>query len=117
MGPNTPIVTRIPASAFASAVAANGGNVTYLRVNPDPPEPPNQNPVGGEGLNFIRWREPWAALEPLLDEAKTIRATAPTASERVEGTKSEGAATKISSEAAQFQQSYKRILLSLRTPR
>jgi NAD-dependent SIR2 family protein deacetylase len=35
VGPNTPIVTRIPACAFASAVAANGGSVMYLRVNPD----------------------------------------------------------------------------------
>jgi len=39
VGANTPVVTRLPASAFASALAASGGAATYLRVNPDTPEP------------------------------------------------------------------------------
>merc|ERR1719231_1932054 len=38
VGPNTPIVTRIPTCAFASAVAAGGGRATYLRLNPNPPQ-------------------------------------------------------------------------------
>ena len=59
----TPVVTRVPACAFASALKANGGTPTYLRVNPDPPEGTrNEYPI--EGASFHRWRDTWAALAP-----------------------------------------------------
>ena len=65
VGPNTPIVTRVPARAFASAVSAAGGRASYLCVNPDPPESERAQPAGG--VDFYRWQKPWAALEPLAE--------------------------------------------------
>lgn len=35
IGPNTPIVTGIPAVRFGAAAAAAGNEVTYIRINPD----------------------------------------------------------------------------------
>ena len=64
VGPNTPIVTRIPACAFASAVQANGGRAVYVRLNPDAPEGSRHNPA--DGVAFWRIRQTWRALEPLV---------------------------------------------------
>jgi hypothetical protein len=92
VGPNTPVVTRIPAVAFASALAAAGGAAVYLRVNPDPPEPARENPTmpparpacsseeegesgGSQGSLscFFRWQRPWSALEPLVSAVLALR--------------------------------------------
>ncbi len=68
VGPNTPVVTRIPAAAFASALAAARGHAVYVRVNPDPPEHASQNPQGDpRHLAFTRLRAKWDVLEPLVD--------------------------------------------------
>ena len=50
VGPNTPVVTSIPATAFASALAAKGGTATYLRVNPDPPKVDKRQGLPSEGV-------------------------------------------------------------------
>jgi len=65
VGPNTPIVTKIPAMYFASAVVAAGGEVSYIRVNPDPPQ---HNDRALEGANFCHLQMPWAVLEKILAE-------------------------------------------------
>ena len=116
VGRNTPIVTRVPACAFASALKANGGTPTYLRVNPDPPEGTrNEYPI--EGVSFHRWRDTWAALAPLADAAVALRAAPPAAGERAPRAAQTGGASQPRREAAQWQQRYREILLSLRTPR
>jgi O-acetyl-ADP-ribose deacetylase (regulator of RNase III)/NAD-dependent SIR2 family protein deacetylase len=71
VGPNTPVVTRIPACAFASAVALSGGSAAYVRINPDPPEGASENP--SERVRFHRFRQTWAALEPLVQAAVHTR--------------------------------------------
>ena len=74
VGPNTPIVTRIPAAAFASALAAAGGKAIYVRINPDRPEPESQNPHGDPNrLHFIRIRQKWDVLKSIVDETIRIR--------------------------------------------
>ena len=75
VGPNTPVVTRIPAAAFASALVAAGGRCSYVRVNPDSPEPPSQNPHGDpDRLQFTRLREPWDCLESIVAATVQMRA-------------------------------------------
>ena len=75
VGPNTPVVTRIPAAAFASALVAAGGRCSYVRVNPDSPEPPSQNPHGDpDRLQFTRLREPWDCLESIVAATVEMRA-------------------------------------------
>lgn len=72
VGPNTPVVTRIPACSFANAVQAGGGSVVYLRVNPDKPEQGrNENPL--PSVKFVRWRQSWTCLEPLVNRVVSIR--------------------------------------------
>ena len=106
----------MPACAFASALKANGGTPTYLRVNPDPPEGTrNEYPI--EGVSFHRWRDTWAALAPLADAAVALRAAPPAAGERAPRAAQAGGASQPRREAAQWQQRYREILLSLRTPR
>jgi NAD-dependent SIR2 family protein deacetylase len=75
VGPNTPVVTRIPAAAFASALVAGGGECTYVRINPDErPEPASQNPQGDpERLRFTRVCAGWDVLKPILDETIKLR--------------------------------------------
>ena len=72
VGPNTPVVTRIPAAAFASALVAGGGECTYIRINPD-----SQNPRGPLGdpdrLRFTRIRAGWDVLKPILDKTIKLR--------------------------------------------
>ena len=116
VGRNTPVVTRVPACAFASALKANGGTPTYLRVTPDPPEGTrNEYPI--EGVSFHRWRDTWAALAPLADAAVALRAAPPAAGERAPRAAQVGGASQPRREAVQWQQRYREILLSLRTPR
>lgn len=71
VGRNTPIVTRIPACAFASAVVANGGKSTYVRINPDSPEPRSENPI--DSVHFYRLRESWSVLENILLQVQIKR--------------------------------------------
>jgi len=124
VGPNTPVVTRIPACAFASALQANSGRPTYLRFNPDPPEGPRENP--DESVPFYRWRQSWAALEPLVDQAVRARSSGSSSSsaasasgERAGETAEQepSQAEEVDAEAAMWQQRYRGLLLSLRTPR
>ena len=119
VGPNTPVVTRVPACAFASALGAAGGAPTYIRINPDPPEAPRENPA--RGVAFYRWRQPWAALAPLVaatvarrqDPAQRERARRQAAAAEASGN---GAAEEPHA-VATWQGRYRDILLSLRTPR
>lgn len=122
VGANTPIVTRIPAAAFASAVSAAGGRVCYLRVNPDGPEPRNQNPVG-DGVKFRRLQAKWDVLEPFLTQAATVRADRNAAAA---GARDGGAGSGVGGAGAnagdlvaarEWQQEYVGILHSLRTPK
>ena len=120
VGPNTPIVTRIPACAFASALEAAGGASTYIRINPDAPEGPRENPA--RGVAFYRWRQPWAALEPLV-AATVARRRDPAqrgrARQRAEAAAAaaKASASPESQAVATWQGRYRDILLSLRTPR
>jgi hypothetical protein len=112
VGPNTPVVTRIPACAFASALKANGGEPAYLRVNPDPPEGPSENP--SRDVRFYKIQESWSALKPLLEQVISLRT----------GRRGAEALTQIASEekevqeqAKVWQRRYHEILESLRRPR
>lgn len=115
VGPATPIVTRIPASAFASAVAANGGRAAYVRINPDAPEGPSEGP--SEAVGFTRLRDKWTALGPLVAAAVRMRMerSAGRAPPTEEGP--EAAPGGNPQEAAAWRRRYTEILLSLRTPR
>jgi len=123
VGGNTPIVTRIPACAFASAVHSNGGRVSYLRINPDPPERGGQNPV--DGVRFHRWRMGWRALETLAPavaklrtEHKVAHTLAPSTEPPWDSAQAEHASELLhSQEALLWKKSYHDILESLRTPR
>jgi len=112
VGPNTPIVTRIPACAFASAVQANGGRAVYVRLNPDAPEGSRHNPA--DGVAFWRIRQTWRALEPLV-QAVLPRRAQHVASGTLDVADDEGA--KDPQAMAAWQQQYHGILRSLRTPK
>jgi len=111
VGPNTPVVTRIPACAFASAVRANGGSPTYVRINPDPPEGPREYP--DESVHFHRVRQPWTALLPLTEAVVARR----TAGEAGAPAPPPSTADADPATAALWQQRYRELLLSLHTPR
>lgn len=123
VGPNTPIVTRVPAAAFASAVSANGGKAVYVRVNPGQPEPAGHNPVG-DNVAFHRWSTGWRAVKPVLDEATALRRASAAGTPR---SPADPAATAVETKrrraaadpaaAKEFQAQYTEILESLRTPR
>jgi NAD-dependent SIR2 family protein deacetylase len=117
VGPNTPIVTRIPAAAFASALHCNGGQAVYLRVNPDEPEDARENPVAG--VNFQRWQQSWTVLQPLLAAVTSLRAEAKSRSQ--DESKKQTSSAPVSPNqrrvVSQWQQKYRDILLSLYTPR
>lgn len=118
VGGNTPIVTRVPTCAFASALKANGGTPTYLRVNPDPPERERDHyPI--EGVSFHHCRQTWTALASIVDGVVALRATPHAGGESVpRELRANGAsAAQPLREAAQWQQRYRDIMLSLRTPR
>jgi len=99
---------EIPACAFASAVKANGGEPVYLRINPDHPEGPRENPA--TCVPFYRWQESWTALKPLVDAVLKLRRSAPAPNDTP-------AAAPHKTMAQWWQQRYYDILLSLRTPR
>jgi len=110
VGGNTPIVTRIPAVAWAEAVAAGGGRAVYLRVNKDRPEPLPENPRG-ERVSFYRFQDDWTVLEPVVKAAVDLRA---------DKEKAASIAVDISSGTAdpdskqKWQGKYQAILMSLR---
>jgi len=117
VGPNTPVVTRIPACAFASALAAGGGSPVYLRINPDPPEGPRQGPA--TGVPFFRWRQPWTALEPLVEGAVALRRAVeppPSPWPGEEEGAAGGAAADADAEREYWQDEYRGLLQSLRRP-
>ena len=137
VGRNTPVVTQIPAAYFASALASAGGTVTYLRVNPGPPEPVEYNP-SGHGLRFYRWGTKWSALKALISDLIQRRraatraftekeggtnndtntdATTTPATTTPEATSTTSKQPPIPSEAQRLQAAYTRVLMSLRTPR
>eukprot|EP00040_Diaphanoeca_grandis_P005673 m.33965 g.33965 ORF g.33965 m.33965 type:complete len:379 (+) comp16908_c0_seq1:245-1381(+) len=145
VGGNTPIVTRIPASAFASAVGAAGGNVTYFRLNPEPPHDhdADQDPVGAN-VKFYRWEAKWDAMEGLVEEATSLREDEKSKNKQQKQKQSSTHTTPPSlvptkppspsststitthpgvhsqhnqSQVRDWQQGYKTILHSLRTPR
>lgn len=116
VGPNTPVVTRIPACAFASAVAANGGRPTYLRINPDLRSGRGEDPSGR--VSFHQWQASWQALKPLVEGAVAIRRAA------VGQSGAEGSAAGAADvdevdpeEAGGWQRRYHDLMSSLRTPR
>jgi NAD-dependent SIR2 family protein deacetylase len=113
VGPNTPVVTRIPACAFASALKANGGQPAYLRVNPDPPEGPSENP--SREVPFFKLQEPWRAMKPLLEEVISLRAGRAAKATSTHASDSE--AKEVQEQAKVWQQRYHSILESLRRPR
>jgi len=121
VGPNTPIVTRIPACAFASAVQANGGRAVYLRINPDAPEGARENPA--RGVAFSRWRQTWRALDPLAAQVAALRAaaaarTAPAPAAEAPAAVSAGESREgPRQDAATWQRRYHQILESLHTRR
>ena len=114
VGPNTPVVTRVPASAFASAVQANGGRATLLRVNP--------GAAGGErpaeGVAFHSWRQGWQALEPLVSAVLSLRgpSSAAPSSERIDDPAAGPAGDGVRGRAAEWQRRYHELLASLRRP-
>ena len=140
VGRNTPVVTQIPATHFASALGCAGGTVTYLRVNPGPPEPDNCNP-SGNGVRFYRWRSKWSVLKTLITGLIQRRRAAIPASGGKDtlSTHSTGAtpittgtvpvaaipasviatsrSPPVPVETHRLQHAYTRILMSLRTPR
>jgi NAD-dependent SIR2 family protein deacetylase len=115
VGPNTPIVTRIPACAFASAVRANGGRPVYLRVNPDAPERADENP--DDSVTFCRVRQTWRALEPLVDAVVPLRSQRAQRATANEPSCSTAGINADPQAAALWRRRYHQVLLSLRTPR
>merc|ERR1711908_251255 len=116
VGPNTPVVTSIPAVAFASAVAAAGGRATYLRVNPDARSDLVQGNTPADTVSFHSWRSSWESLQPLVTQVLKLRAnnsSAPGVADKRETEK----AQVTSMDSRRWQQQYIDILLSLRTPR
>jgi len=112
VGPNTPIVTSIPASAFASAVAASGAKVVYLRVNPDAPNKDQSKPA--ESVSYHRWQESWSSLQGLVDDVVQLRANG----QQIAPTSEREAISAVDSRSAKhWQKRYTDVLKSLRTPR
>lgn len=65
VGPNTPIVTKIPATYFANAAALNGGSVSYIRINPMPARLDERyQPINS---NYAYVNDKWSALESIRD--------------------------------------------------
>lgn len=137
VGPNTPIVTKTPACMFAAAVAAAGGKISYLRINPDQPDP-KEKPVGVE--NFHHLQSSWTVLESIVKEYRQLRAAnSDSATEQKTGTKDAQeykdqskvdekgpknlkyfphlAPLETHGQASRWQQQYHKILKSLWTPR
>jgi O-acetyl-ADP-ribose deacetylase (regulator of RNase III)/NAD-dependent SIR2 family protein deacetylase len=117
VGPNTPVVTRIPACAFASAVASNGGRAAYVRINPDPPEGRRENP--SEKVSFHRFRETWVALEPLVEavaRVKSVRTALSSAGSSSGSVFAAGGEDEDPDEAAVWTTRYHELLGSLRRP-
>merc|ERR1712159_68196 len=79
VGANTPIVTSIPAVAFASAVATAGGQASYLRVNPDPRMNAIQGNTPAREVAFYLWQDSWQSLKPLVQDALELRNSRKTA--------------------------------------
>lgn len=115
VGPNTPVVTSIPAAAFASALAANGGKATFLRVNPDTPHRDRSQGLPGDGVKYYRMQASWSALKPVLEQAVEARnegALTPQAKRH------ESPPRKVDPrQVGAWQKRYTDILVSLRTPR
>lgn len=116
-GPNTPIVTSIPAAAFASALAASGGKAVYLRINPDPVTARyTQDP--DVGVRYYRWRDSWTSLQPLAADVVALRSKDGDRLVEQRSTQHESVAQKANAQrATQWQKRYRDILLSLRTKR
>jgi len=137
VGPNTPVVTRTPAAAFATALGTAGGAVTFVRVNPDRAEEdygPRGDIPQASGVAYYRWRAGWDALKPMLDAATVARAARRAGEQDKEGQRVEhvvtitgvgapGSAAEGGEdaervvEARQWQERYHRMMQSLRTPR
>lgn len=112
VGPNTPVVTRIPACAFANAAQANGGRVVYLRINPDRPEGRDENP--STEVQFFRWRQSWTALLPLVERVLLSRQN----TSDINNLRTEESTLDIDHEAVDFwKKRFRKILESLDTPR
>lgn len=111
VGPNTPVVTSIPACAFASAVAAAGGQASYLRVNPDLEVHGNQP---AEMVQFSHWRSSWSTLQQLVQHVGVLRTQ-----DRSSGSKSPHCLNTQQRDCtkSEAQERYTEILMSLRTPR
>ena len=113
MGPNTPVVTRIPACAFASALWCNGGEPVYVRVNPEDAE---QDPIQDVQHHWLK--QGWDALEPLVQEAEQLRwLRDPASTRRASEATSNRRLPAVPAQAAKWQKRYQDILHSLRTPR
>ena len=134
VGGNTPVVTHIPAMAWASAVAAAGGHATYIRINPDlgaaqNGRGSNRNGHGQattEGLTRFDWDAGWRALEPVAGAvvelrnkaaSKATEAREPAPGLRGGETGLDGEGAGDATAVAYQQQRYTSILHSLRTPR
>lgn len=113
VGGNTPIVTRIPASSFATAVGASGGLATYLRVNPDAADIRRYATLpSSEYVQLFNICAGWDALKPILDEGVERRQM-----DKDRGDRSTGRDSISVAEARRQMGRYTEILMSLRTPR
>lgn len=110
VGPNTPIVTRIPAEAFASAVTKAGGHTVYLRINPDA----GRSDIPESRIAFYRKKAGWAGLEPIITEAIVLRQSD---NHKVPHKSESGLSNRDLEESTRWCQRYRDILESLRTPR
>jgi hypothetical protein len=128
VGGNTPIVTRIPAAAFASAVAASGGRAAYLRVNPDERDLRRYAHLpSGDNVQLFSVSDGWRALEPIVGEAVSVRNSRgvdrdPAAQPFVRGGDNTLVASAVLQSAnnelvEEHRKRYTDILVSLRTPR
>ena len=62
-----------------------------MRVNPDSPEPPSQNPHGDpDRLQFTRLRQPWDCLEPIVAATVQLRTQQGGAAGAADGTSRTG---------------------------
>eukprot|EP00039_Didymoeca_costata_P031598 m.35594 g.35594 ORF g.35594 m.35594 type:complete len:355 (+) comp8905_c0_seq2:238-1302(+) len=116
IGRNTPIVSKIPAGYFASAVAINGGDVKYIRINPDPNNGrEHQAPYSLQsGQDFVYFQSGWQVLRKIYEEFKTkTRSTASPAPVNVNANLEQP----VHADASELQEEYKKILHSLWTPR
>jgi hypothetical protein len=134
VGPNTPVVTSIPASNFGIAAAVAGAQVTYARINPDGQRVHSDSPdlarewarvqpaaaPGSGSLEYIFVNAGWS---PILPQVAAAVAELRKASDTSSATTTTAAAVDVELRQAAaatshrlFQQGVLRLLMYLCTP-